>query len=118
MNIAGKVWGTTQVLIKTPFFEVHRIEIEPSAWCSLHKHEHKYNAFYVEQGSLDVEVHKNDYELIDTTHLEKGQLAIVKPGEFHKFKSRQEKVIAFEIYWIGEISEDIIRKTVGGILRT
>lgn len=113
MNIAGKVWGQTQQLIKGSFFEVHRIEIEKDGFCSLHKHNHKNNAFYVESGFIQVEVHKNDYDLVDITNVQQGELMIVKAGEYHRFKGLAESIV-YEIYWVDNITEDIERKEVGG----
>ena len=113
MKIAGKVWGYTQELIKGSSFEVHRIEIEKDGFCSLHKHNHKNNAFFVEDGTIEVEVHKNDYDLVDKTVLSDGDLLVVKAGEYHRFRGL-DKSIVFEIYWIDDIAEDIQRKEVGG----
>ena len=53
---SGKVWGNTKQILKTPFVEFHRIVVENGMRCSKHKHEHKWNAFFVENGVLDVHV--------------------------------------------------------------
>jgi mannose-6-phosphate isomerase-like protein (cupin superfamily) len=111
---SGKVWGSTEVIISNPFVEVHRIHIEPNAHCSLHCHEKKVNAFFVISGSLKIEVHKNDYNLVDTTELTAGQRMAVKPKEYHRFISGPEPVEAIEIYYPEPLSEDIVRKDHGG----
>lgn len=113
MNISGKVWGYTQELVKGASFEVHRIEIKEGGFCSLHRHLHKNNAFFVESGFIEVEVCKIDYNLVDKTNLQKGEMTVVKAGEYHKFKGIKESVV-YEIYWTDNISEDIDRKEVGG----
>jgi mannose-6-phosphate isomerase-like protein (cupin superfamily) len=112
----GKVWGTTEPLIETPLIEFHRITIKPNMQCSLHKHTQKWNAFYVVKGVLQIVVFKNDYDLEDTTNLGPGDFTTVKPGEFHLFKSNEMHVEAFELYYPSALSEDIIRKTVGGAI--
>ena len=61
----GKVWGQTQPLFNKNNVEIHRIETNKGGFCSKHKHEFKYNCFYVEKGKLKI----NDAQrLID--HLE------------------------------------------------
>lgn len=110
----GKVWGTTELLLKTPFIEVHKLAILPFMCCSLHQHKFKHNAFYVSTGLLLVEVHKFDYDLIDKTSLRSGEFTTVKPGEFHRFATTEEGMTGIEIYYPEGLSEDIIRRGVGG----
>ena len=110
----GKVWGETTLLLKNSFIEIHKIIIKPNSYCSLHKHEHKWNAFFVHSGVLYIETNKNDYDLMDTTTLNAGEFTTVKPNEFHRFVTKGSTVEALEIYYPEGISEDIIRKTVGG----
>jgi len=113
MKISGKVWGYTQEIIKGSSFELHRIEVNEGGFCSLHKHIHKNNGFFVEAGGIEIEVHKNDYNLVDKTVLTDGDFMIVKAGEYHRFRGL-EKSVVYEIYWIDDIAEDIERKEVGG----
>ena len=47
---AGKVWGETELVLQTPFVEFHRIWIKAGGFCSTHKHEFKWNMFYVSSG--------------------------------------------------------------------
>ena len=117
MNKQGKVWGNTSEIFNQNNVEIHRIEAKANGYCSIHKHQHKYNMFFVETGILMVEVWKNDYDLVDTTLLKAKEYTIVKPGEFHKFTAKTD-VIAYEIYWTTLDSSDIIRKTSGGIENT
>ena len=112
MNNQGKVWGFTSHLFAKNNVSIHRIQVDPGGYCSKHKHNHKYNMFYVEEGALDIEVWKNDYDLVDKTVLVKGDFMSVKPGEYHLFKANKD-TIAFEIYWPELLSEDIQRKSVG-----
>ena len=55
---SGKVWGETELVLQTPFIEFHRIWVHQGGFCSLHKHEHKWNMFYVTSGELAVHTHK------------------------------------------------------------
>ena len=116
--ISGKVWGSTSQILKTPFVEFHRIVVNTGYKCSKHKHEHKWNAFYVESGVLEVHVFKNDYDLTDVTTLKDGEFMTIRPGEYHYFVGKTSDVgsttVAFEIYYPEPLSKDIIRETVGG----
>jgi mannose-6-phosphate isomerase-like protein (cupin superfamily) len=111
---AGKVWGNTELIFKNPFIEFHRIYAEKGGFCSTHMHEHKWNLFYVTSGHLKIHVNKNDYDLTDVTELRALQWTTVKPGEFHSFEA-VEDTQAFELYYPEPLSDDIIRKTVGGV---
>lgn len=113
---AGKVWGQTEELIRTPLIEMHHIRIVPNAQCSMHKHENKWNLFYVIKGKLAIDVQKNDYELVDTTIVDAGEWTTVPPNEYHRFRSLNEPVEALEVYYLEPIGDDIIRKDVGGLL--
>jgi mannose-6-phosphate isomerase-like protein (cupin superfamily) len=113
--IQGKIWGNTQAIIQTPMIEFHRIWIHPNMQCSMHMHRHKWNAFYVVAGQLDIIVQKNDYDLMDTTVLGAGDFTTVPPGEYHMFRSIAGFVEAFELYYPEGLSEDIVRQSVGGV---
>ncbi len=109
----GKVWGTTQPLFNKNNVEIHRIETDKGGYCSKHKHQYKYNCFYVEKGKLKITAWKNDYNLVDITILSTGEATTVPPGEYHVFEALEDSV-CYEIYWV-EISEsDIIREDHGG----
>lgn len=112
MHIAGKVWGSTQTICQKPLFEFHRIEITAGGTCSMHKHEQKFNAFFVESGTLKIEVRKNSYDLTDITILNAGDYHEVPPGEFHRFIA-ETNVVAFELYWSELNHDDIVREDHG-----
>jgi mannose-6-phosphate isomerase-like protein (cupin superfamily) len=114
--IVGKVWGRTEPLLRTPFIDVQRLTILPHSRCSMHAHQFKWNAFLVLSGVLKIEVRKKSYDLIDVTTLGEGDFTTVPPGEYHRFLSGSEVVKAFEIYYPAELSEDIIRQDVGGMV--
>jgi len=115
MTKYGKVWGETKPLIQTPTVEIHHISIDPKTRCSEHKHNFKWNAFYVIKGKLEIHVKKNNYDLVDITTVVAGNLTTVKPGEFHWFlNATDEEVEALEIYYAEPLTEDIVRKNCGG----
>ena len=87
--------------------------MDEGGFCSKHKHEHKFNAFFVEEGQLEVTTYKNDYDLVDVTVLGPLERTTCKPGEYHEFKALT-KVIAYELYWTQLDPLDIVRENHGG----
>lgn len=114
MNIQGKIWGYTMPIFRGNNVGVDRISVDKNTFCSKHKHNHKFNLFFVEKGKLQINIWKNDYDLIDTTILSSIQMCIVNPGEYHLFKCLEEDTIAYEIYWVEIDYNDILRENVGG----
>lgn len=112
----GKVWGSTTPVIATPLFELHLLHVKANACCSMHAHRFKHNAFVVVSGELTIEVQKNDYALVDVTHLKAGEVTSVPPTEYHRFKSGPHGCVAYEIYYTEPLSNDIIRRDVGSLL--
>ncbi len=108
----GKVWGMTSEVFSHSGVSVHRISVNKGGACSKHRHDHKYNTFFVESGQLAIDVWKNDYDLIDQTILRSGERMDVKPMEFHRFVA-EEDTIAYEIYWTHLDEDDITREGHG-----
>ena len=108
----GKIWGTTENICSNSSFEFHRIEFKKDSECSKHKHQYKWNGFFVERGKLLIRVWKNDYDLIDKTILNPGDFMSVSPGEYHQFEALED-CIAFELYYAHFDHDDIQRETVG-----
>lgn len=117
MHKRGKVWGTTQSLFNKNNVEIHRITCKSGGYCSKHKHVHKFNAFFVERGLLEITIYRWDSnkQIEDKTVLTAGQSTFVEPGLFHKFKVLEEDTVALEIYWVDLSEDDIVRDGVGGI---
>lgn len=112
--ITGKAWGTTEELLSTPMMSMHRLVIFPEHQCSLHVHRFKWNGFFVLKGRLLIDVVKIDYALTDTTDLGPGDITTVKPGELHRFRTGDKPCEALEFYYTEPLSEDIMRRGVGG----
>lgn len=112
MNTQGKVWGLTQLLLSNKTLEMHRIGFNAGSKCSKHKHNTKFNLFYVLAGSMLVRTWKNDYDLVDETILSSGQFTTVKPGEYHQFEGLSDGE-ALELYWSEFDPNDIVRDGVG-----
>ena len=113
--IAGKIWGTTELVHSNNTFEFHRIEFKSGYKCSEHKHQFKWNGFYVEEGQMLIRVWQHDQDnLVDETVLSAGQFTQVRPGLVHQFEGLQDGV-AFELYWAEFSHDDIVRRTQGSV---
>lgn len=111
--IAGKVWGQTELIHANGVLEFHRIDFRAGGVCSKHKHQFKWNGFYVISGRMKVSVwQKDQQDLVDETILGPGDFTRVKPGYMHQFEGIEDGV-AFELYWAEFNHDDIQRETVG-----
>jgi mannose-6-phosphate isomerase-like protein (cupin superfamily) len=111
-NKAGKIWGQTELIHANGVLEFHRIDFKAGGVCSKHKHQYKWNGFYVVSGRMKIRVWQKDYDLIDETILGPGDFTRVKPGLMHSFEGMEDGV-AFELYWAEFNHDDIQRETVG-----
>ncbi len=115
MSKAGKVWGETKALIRTPFFEAHELWVNRNSFCSTHRHEMRYNAFYVLEGMLCIEVRQSAYNLVDRTVLLSGDVMEVAPGLYHRFYTEEIEARCLEFYYPAPMSAaDITRLDTGG----
>ena len=111
--IAGKVWGQTELIHANGVLEFHRIDFRAGGVCSKHKHQFKWNGFYVMTGRMKVRVwQKDQQDLVDETILGPGDFTRVKPGLMHSFEGMEDGV-AFELYWAEFNHADIRRESVG-----
>jgi len=109
---AGKIWGQTELIHANGMLEFHRIDFKAGGVCSKHKHQFKWNGFYVVSGKMKIRVWQRDYDLIDETILGPGDFTRVKPGLMHSFEGMEDGV-AFELYWAEFNHDDIQRESVG-----
>ena len=111
-NKAGKIWGQTELIHANGVLEFHKIDFKAGGVCSKHKHQFKWNGFYVVSGKMKIRVWQKDYDLIDETILGPGDFTRVKPGLMHSFEGIEDGV-AFELYWAEFNHDDIQRESVG-----
>ncbi len=117
--ITEKVWGTSELLLRSSFVEIHRLSILPHSFCSLHTHNYKWNGFLVVSGTLIIEEEfaESGAESEETKAkiiLYPGAWKTVGPGIFHRFSTRELPTLALEFYYPEPLSEDIYRRDLGG----
>lgn len=111
--IQGKVWGRTRNIFNKNNVEIHRIEGRKGCYCSEHMHMHKHNMFWVESGRLKVIEWKEESGTVDVTELSRSESCVVPPGSYHKFEVIED-CVAYEIYWVELMNNDIARRKSGG----
>jgi quercetin dioxygenase-like cupin family protein len=112
-NKSGKIWGQTELIHANGVLEFHKIDFKAGGVCSKHKHNFKWNGFYVVSGRMKIKVwQKDQQDLIDETILGPGDFTKVKPGYYHLFEGLEDGV-AFELYWAEFNHDDIQRENVG-----
>jgi len=116
LPIQGKVWGTTQCIFRNETVEVCSIYTKKGGYCSEHFHKFKHNRFFVFSGKMSVKIFRDqeNSHLIDETILESGDATDVGPNAWHIFECLED-CHALEIYWVSLNSEDIVRRTEGGM---
>jgi len=110
--IQAKAWGNTSDIWAGNNVEIHRIDIAKGGYCSKHKHDYKYNKFYVESGILRIDVW--DGAGVVSSIIGQGESTSVEPKMYHKFIAL-EPTVAYEIYWVELFKDDIQRESLGGI---
>lgn len=112
-----KIWGTTEALVATPMFELHRLRIASGVRCSFHVHRFKHNAFYILSGELFIDAAANDFQEPTHTCLKPGDVATLPPGVHHQFRTGRKACVALEMYYTEPLTDDIIRLNVGEKLK-
>jgi len=91
----------------------HYLNIKKGGYCSEHKHDHKYNVFFVISGLLKITIWR-DENLKDTTILADNQTTAVPPGFWHSFEALKDTK-AVEVYQVILEDPDIERRSQGGV---
>ena len=110
MERTRKTWGEKSNIFENDLCEVSVLYLEPMQRCSWHRHETKYNLFYVLQGKLVLRLEDGFTEVFP------GQIFTTVPGEFHEFQTRELKTVCIEVMFVQYRREDIHRTIVGGPL--
>jgi quercetin dioxygenase-like cupin family protein len=108
----GKIWGETSEIFKKNNVSIHRILIKKDHFCSKHKHDYKYNIFYIESGKIKIQHWQTDYDLMDETIISTGESCSIPPKHYHKFIALED-TIAYEIYYVELFDNDISRIDCG-----
>jgi len=113
LKTQGKVWGQTTEFFRNALVSAHHLSIKQGGYCSEHKHEYKYNIFYIISGKLKITIWR-DKSMKDVTTLKEGQVSAVPPGLWHCFEALEDSEV-IEMYQVLLHDPDIERRTQGGM---
>jgi mannose-6-phosphate isomerase-like protein (cupin superfamily) len=110
MERSHKTWGTRWNAFGNSTCEVSILDLNPNQRCSFHRHQQKYNLFFVIRGEL----------FIKTTwgieKIDQGQVFTTRPGEWHEFQTHTLPALVMEVMYVQYDPEDIQRDKLGGPL--
>lgn len=108
MERTYKTWGEKWNIFSNDLCEVSILYLKPRQRCSWHRHQTKFNLFFVIKGLIAVKTEDGASEVLP------GQIFTTRPGEMHEFQTRQLDSILIEIMYVRYDPEDIEREQVGG----
>jgi len=110
MERTVKTWGEKWNLFQNDLCEVSYLCLHPKQRCSWHKHQTKYNLFFVISGQLTIKM-EDDVAVVD-----KYQFFTTRPGEYHEFQTHDKPTKIIEVMFVQYDAEDIQREKLGGPL--
>lgn len=120
-KVTQKVWGWSELQVESNLCQVHRIDIRPGGFCSIHQHDRKHNVFTLVKGKLHIRLWDENVDLgveaMRTIVLASpGDTYDVGPAIVHQFYA-PEYCMAIETYYPASVrTEDIFRfSDLGGV---
>lgn len=107
-----KSWGVKTTLFRNDLCEVSLLDLNGGQRCSWHRHQAKWNQFYVVSGSLQIVTEEG------TATVATGQIFTTNPTQWHEFRTPDGPALVQEIMYVRYDSEDIERKTKGGSIES
>ena len=108
MERTYKTWGEKENIFQNDLCEVSILHLLPNQRCSYHRHQTKWNLFYVIEGAVFI---KTEWGV---ALIEKGQIFTTRPMEWHEFETAEGTSILLEVMYTEYDAEDIERKILGG----
>lgn len=84
-EIHKRIWGQEEWIINK-WYCGKRMQIKPGFYSSYHKHDVKYETFYVAEGVLEL-IYQGEHLV-----LERGESLNIDAGEYHSFRALEETV--------------------------
>jgi len=104
-----KIWGERYLLRKDSTHAISYLKLKKKTRCSWHKHEQKFNLFFVIKGKVGIKTEYGEIVLTD------GQELTVEPGLFHEFRVYEDSLMLEEMF-VKYDESDIQRKNLGSKL--
>jgi len=110
MERTKKSWGEKNNIFCNDLCEVSVLNLNPWQRCSWHRHDTKYNLFYVLSGKLILKLEDGETTVLP------GQIFTTVPGEYHEFQTWEDPTVCIEVMFVKYDAHDIQRVTLGGAL--
>ena len=140
METIEKDWGFRTRIHETPTFVLDRLHLKPGGFCTVHYHQQKYNKFYLESGTVQIEEfgtshgldlpigtyldEKNESKLLNnptkitimTLLVKNLKEYVIKPLTIHRFFNSDTLnwAVLYELIYTEVCEEDIVRLTSKG----
>ena len=111
MERTYKTWGEKWNIFCNDLCEVSVLKLESHQRCSWHRHQTKYNLFWVISGELRI---KTEWGIAIVEH---NQAFTTRPGEWHEFQTHDLPTWVIEVMYVHYDPEDIERERLGGPLK-
>ncbi len=108
MERTMKTWGEKKNIFQNDLCEISVLDLVPNQRCSWHRHQTKFNTFYVIEGELFI---KTEWGV---AQLQVGQDFTTRPMEWHEFQTANNPCKVIEVMYTQYDAEDIERKSLGG----
>lgn len=116
----AKAWGSVRHILSDQQLVVSVLDVRANAYCSVHKHENRYNHFVVASGKIRLFYFGKDAKPFNEGNyldLEAGGSITVAPGVWHQFVVIHDGIVC-ETYWTDNGTpadpNDIVRYIEGG----
>lgn len=94
MNVEDTAWGTERVIITTGYaldgaegtLAVKKVEIDGEEMTEFHRHAHKHEIVFVEEGLVEIRL-EDDY-----IELEGGDAHVIEAGQPHQIQNLEDRV--------------------------
>jgi mannose-6-phosphate isomerase-like protein (cupin superfamily) len=110
MERSFKSWGEKVNIFINDLCEVSVLSLKPMQRCSWHRHQAKFNLFYVVDGHIRIKTADG------VANVAKGQIFTTRPGEWHEFQSTEQPAQVIEVMYVQYDAGDIERRVIGGPL--
>ena len=110
----AKDWGVNRPVYRDHLTELHHASIAPGGASSVHRHDFKWNLFYVAAGGVRVEFYGDDAvptrAPVETADLVAREQLVVWPSAWHRFVAGPDGCELIEQYGVCPVEPgDIVR---------
>lgn len=110
MERCHKTWGEKWNIFQSDLDEVSYLDLRSWQRCSWHRHQAKYNLFFVVEGEIWIKTTDG------ISHVRKNEIFTTRPGEWHEFQTHEHPARIIEVMYVKYAAEDIERTEIGGAL--